>query len=173
MHIIVSVMTSVFLACSAAPEAAPDAQAVSATVEQAEAARQALVEWFECEECEEGQMQAVVKYGQTVVPSLRSALISGASPASRELLRRELATRYDELRKYQETHPYAKVASSKEQFIASNLDNLNAQYQVRAAEALSAIGGAAAARALEEGAGKAKRSDVRESIKKSLARMKR
>src|SRR2546430_17743167 len=79
------------------------------TVEQTEAARTALVEWFECEECEEGQLQAVVKYGQAVVPLLRSALLQGASPASRELLRRELAKRYDELRKYQETHPQAKV----------------------------------------------------------------
>ena len=50
-------------------------------------------------------MEAVVKYGERMVPSLRAALLEGAAPASEELLRRDLESRYDELRKYAETHP--------------------------------------------------------------------
>ena len=63
--------------------------------------------------------------------------------------------------------------SSKEQFIASNIDNLNAQYQVRAAQALAEIGGPTAIRALEDGLDKAKRADVRTTIKNSLSKLKK
>ena len=93
---------------------------------QSEAARVALVEWFECEECEEGQLQAVVKHGERLVPLLKAALLEGAAPASEELLRLDLERRYDELRRNQEAHPGAKVASTKEEFVALYLGNLNA-----------------------------------------------
>ena len=159
----------ILLACT---QSAAAERTARMSVEQSEAARTALVEWFECEECEEGQLQAVVKYGQAVVPLLRSALLHGASPASREILRRELEKRYDELQKYQQTHRNVKI-SSKEQFIASNIDNLNAQYQVRAAQALAEIGGPTAIRALEDGLDKAKRADVRTTIKNSLSKLKK
>ena len=138
------------------------------TVEQTEAARQALVEWYECEECEEGQLAAVAKYGEVVVPSLRSALLEGAAPASEELLRRELETRYEELRKYAETHPEAKVESSRDEFVAMYIGNLHAQYKTRAAQALSQIGGDAANRALQEGLERADRPDVRATIEASI-----
>ena len=165
--------TSILLAPRAGPAQdtppeVPKAQDAMAP-ERAEEARQALVEWFECEECEEGQLQAVVKHGPPVIPLLRSALLRGTAPATRELMRRSLAKRYDELVRFQKTHPYSKVGSSKEAFIATNIENLDARYQVRAAQALAAIGGAASRRALEEGLEAAKRSDVRESIKASMA----
>jgi hypothetical protein len=141
--------------------------------EQAETARQALVEWFECEECEEGQLEAVAKYGEQVVPSLRAALLEGAAPATEELTRRELETRYDELQRYAATHPEAKVASSKEEFVAMYVGNLHAQYRTRAAQGLSRIGGPTAVRALEEGLGRADRPDVRGSIEAALKTAKR
>ncbi|HKO55428.1 MAG TPA: hypothetical protein VJ276_06080 [Thermoanaerobaculia bacterium] len=147
-----------------APAAAP-----TMNVEQTEAARQALVEWLECEECEEGQLEAVVKLGQPAVPSLRAALLEGASPASEELLRRELEKRYDELRRYAATHPNAKVASSKEEFVAMYVANLHAQYRTRAAQALSRIGGPAATSALREGLARADRPDVQATVKSALA----
>ena len=143
------------------------------TVEQTEAARQALVEWFECEECEEGQLEAVAKLGEPVVPSLRAALLEGASPATEELVRRDLAARYDDLQQYARTHPEAKVTSSKEEFVAMYVGNLHAQYRTRAAQALSRIGGPTAVRALEEGLGRADRPDVRTTIEGALKTVKR
>jgi len=115
-----------------------------------------------------------VKYGDRVVPSLRAALLEGASPASEELLRRDLATRYDELQRYAAAkHPEGKPASSKEEFIAMYIGNLHAQYKTRAAQALSQIGGTAAVSALEEGLGRADRPDVRGSIETALKTAKR
>jgi hypothetical protein len=142
-------------------------------VQHAEAARTAVVEWLECEECEEGQLSAVLSYGKDVVPLLRASLLHGASPASRELLRRELIRRYDELRQYQETHADAKLASTRGEFVASNLANLDAQYRVRAAKALGAIGGSAARSALREASKQKNRADVKASIQAALKISKR
>lgn len=146
--------------------------AVAPNAARAEAARQALVEWFECEECEEGQLAAVVKYGAVMIPNLRGALLEGLSPASEELLRRDLARRYDELRRYAETHPNAKPAGTREEFVELYVANYHAQYRVRAAQALGALGGEEAAKALEEGGRRAERPDVRREIEAALKRVK-
>ncbi|HEX8151701.1 MAG TPA: hypothetical protein VF698_01190 [Thermoanaerobaculia bacterium] len=157
----------------AQPRPVPQPAPAKMTVAETEAARQALINWFECEECEERQLQAVVKLGERVVPSLRAALLEGASPASEAFLRRELEKRYDQLRRYAETHPEAKVSSSREEFVAMYLANFHAQYRTRAAEALGRIGGATAVRALEEAAKGNQRPDVQESVKRALRNVKR
>jgi len=166
-----------FAACPGPTPEKPATPAATAaapmTVEQTEAARQALVEWFECEECEESQLENVAKLGENAVPSLRAALLEGASPASEELLRGDLEKRYDELRTYASTHPETKLPSSKEEFVAIYTSNLNAQYKTRAAQALGRIGGANAVRALEEGMKRADRPDVQASVKNALATVNR
>lgn len=168
------VLMVLLTACSTAETRDPELPAPAAmSVEQTEAARQALVAWFECEECEEGELQAVAEFGERVVPSLRAALLEGASAATEELVRHDLADRYRELQEYARTHPEARTASSKEEFVAMYLGNLHAQYKTRAAEALSRIGGAAAVRALEEGRNRTNRPDVRASIEAALATAKR
>jgi len=136
---------------------------------QAEVARQALVEWFECEECDEGQLEAVKGQGTLVVPLLRTALLKGAAPATHQLARQGLAARYDELLRYAETHSYAKPASTRDEFVEAGLRNLDAQYQVRAARALAVIGGLASRQALEAGAAAPLRPDVRDTVKAALA----
>ena len=169
------VLLLLLMACTPSEQREPAKPTTPAamTVEQTESARQALVEWFECEECEEGQLEAVVKLGERVVPSLRAALLEGAAPATEELVRRDLLARYDELQQYSRNHPEAKVASSKEEFVAMYVGNLHAQYRTRAAQALSRIGGPAAVRALEEGLGRADRPDVRASVEAALKTAKR
>jgi hypothetical protein len=134
---------------------------------------QALTAWFECEECEEGQLKAVVQYGQAVVPSLIAALNNGPSAASQEMLRRGLEARYDELVELARRKPEAKPASSKEDFVSLYVGNLDAQYRIRAAQALAAIGGTTARRALESALGNARREDVRATITQSLEKIRK
>src|SRR5438045_405912 len=62
---------------------------------QASAAVSVLKTWFECDECEAGELAAVVKLGEPVVPILGAVLRGGLSPATRELVRGQLADRYD------------------------------------------------------------------------------
>src|SRR5438132_1489526 len=106
-----------------------------------EVARRALVEWLECEECTEAQLRAVTRSGDTLILLLRAAVLEGPSRATEELLRESLGRRYDEIRAYAATHPYSDIPGSKDQFIAVNMSNLRAQYQVRAGMVLAKVGG--------------------------------
>jgi len=133
-----------------------------------EAARVAMVEWLECEECEENQLENVLKHSAQLQPMLISTLHKGVAPASRELYKRELERRYDELVAYSKTHPNSKPTLPKEEFVNLYLDNMTAQYQTRAAQALSIIGDEKSKQALQEALDKSKREDVKEAITQAL-----
>jgi hypothetical protein len=133
--------------------------------EQAARAREVIVEWLECEE---GQLEAVVKLSQAAVPTLAATLREGPSPASRRLVESELERRYDELKAYAELHPNAPVASSRDEFVRMYLDNYEALYRVRSAVALGAIGGERAKSALEDSLDRARREDVRRAVRQAL-----
>jgi hypothetical protein len=141
--------------------------------QNSERAAQVLATWLECEDCQSGELKAVTRYGQAIVPSLAAVLEAGPSPATGELLRRELEARYDKLAEFAQKNPNAKVASTKEEFVAMYLRNFDAQHRARAAQALGAIGGTQARAALEAAAGKAERDDVRTTVRQSLEKMKK
>jgi hypothetical protein len=159
-----------WLAVSALPATALSQQKLSPT--ESAQALEALTTWFECEECEAGELAAVTRYGQAVVPSLAAVLRGGLSPAAREHLRRELELRYDALIERSKKNPNAKPKSSKPRFVSRYLDNRDAQYRVRAAQALAAIGGEEARRALEEASRQRHRGDVQAVIRSSLQKVK-
>ena len=160
------VTTILFAGCTKPVEQQPETPQL--TPEESAKATQVLVEWFECEECEAGELSAVTEYGEIVVPILISTLNEGPSPASRELVRRELETRYNELIAYSNEHPNVKLASNKEEFVTIYLSNYVALYKVRAALALGEIGGMNAEQALKSALNNADRGDVRSSIQNAL-----
>ena len=150
-----------FVVVPAAVQAQPTLQEKSIAV---------LVRWFECDECEEGQLKEVVALGEFVVPSLRAALHHGASPATRELVRRGLDRRYDELLQFINPKIGAPFPS-REEFISTNLEVLDAQYRVRAAKALAEIGGKNSKKALEEATRQSLREDERAAVTAALAKL--
>jgi hypothetical protein len=132
----------------------------------------ALRAWFECEDCQPSQLAAVTKYGQSILPSLAATLNGGLSPATRELLQRQLYERYDELVAQGEKNPKLRISAGREDFTARHLGDFDARYRIRAAQALVAIGGPEARAALEAGLGKTQRDDVRAVIGESLKKIK-
>lgn len=132
--------------------------------------RRALVAWFECEECTEGQLRAVVAFGEKAVPSLVATLEQGPSPAQLEELRRALETSWAEIQRHQRTNRMelpggeTGLPGSREQYLETYLGNYVALYRVRAAQALAAIGGERAERALRSALDEPYREDVRRAI---------
>ncbi len=165
---LVILITLFFVACDKKPEIPGP---TSPNLKEVEAARTAMVDWLECEECTEDQLKTVLEYSPLLQPMLVSTLHKGVSPASRELYKRELEKRYDELIAYSKTHPRSKPTLPKQEFVNLYLGNLTAQYQTRAAIALSAIGGEKSKQALQEALKKTKREDVRDAIKLALKDM--
>lgn len=139
---------------------------------QSNAARVAMVDWLECEECEENQLENLLKYRGLLEPLLISTLHKGVAPASRELYKRDLEKRYDELVADSKTHPQTKPTSSKEDFVNRYLDNLTAQYKTRSAKALAAIGGDKSKQALQTALAEQNREDVKKVIEQALREIK-
>lgn len=131
-------------------------------------ARAALVEWLECEECVNNELEVVVEYGELLQPMLVSVLNQGAAPATRSLYRHQLEQRHDELVEYGSRHPGSKPTLPKDEFVALYLGNLDAQYRTRAAEALGSIGGEASVKALQQALDSTDRDDVKRVIREAL-----
>jgi hypothetical protein len=166
-------LTTVLALCLAAPECHKNNPGTSPLPpEQAAQARRTIVNYLECEECESGEIEVLVKLGQVAVPTLVATLLEGPPRTSLEVYRRNLAARYRELKEYERTHPETKVPGSEQQYVTSYSDNFVAGYRVRAATALGLIGGPEAKRALEEASRLTLRNDVETAVKASLEKMK-
>ena len=131
-------------------------------------ATQALAKWFDCDSCGEADLKAVTRHKQAVVPSLVATLNAGLSPANRQALHDSFGARYDELDAQGRKDPKFKMKSTKDEFIARYVDQYDALYRMRAAEALGAIGGANARAALKTALTNAKSADVRKAIQEAL-----
>jgi len=128
--------------------------------EQSLAIRQAVVAWLECEECTDGELDAVAKYGELAVPTLGAALERGPSPASLEKYRLHLESTYQKLVEYSRTHDEIKLEQSEDEYVKMYLENYRANYTVRSAEALRKLGGREAVRFLEAASKRKIRDDV-------------
>ncbi len=131
--------------------------------------QEVLIAWFECEECNEGELRRVVALGRKIVPTLGATLQQGPAPASRELYRLRLRDAYDELQAYARSHPEEKIdLPSRDKYVTTYLDNYIATYKIRAAKALGAIGGTEATAALRRGLERPERDDVKAAINRAL-----
>jgi HEAT repeat protein len=139
--------------------------------EQAQEARATTIKWLECEECVDGELEAVVRLGQDIVPSLEAVLHEGLSPAGRKFLESELEKRYDRMMARAEENPRTRPAGTREQFLEQYMGNFEAMYRIRAAIALGEIGGSKANQALQEASQTEHRRDVERAIREALAKL--
>jgi hypothetical protein len=138
---------------------------------ESEAAARAVIAWLESEEPDPGDLAAVVRYREFVLPSLIAALNSGPSPVRRERQRRSLESGYERLAE-QASKEFKALATSEGEYVKHYSDNLDALYRVRAAQALVAIGGEKVRQALEASLAQAPRPDVQEAIRNFLETIK-
>jgi hypothetical protein len=154
------------------PRLAPvalDTNTVAADI--SEAARRALIAWFECDECSAGELASVTKFGQAVVPLLSEAVIGGTSVAAEQPLRQSLEERWEALHQYSQTHPFSTLPGTKEEFVNASLAKFRAQYQVRAGAALAKIGGKTGQKALIEALKQPLPPYVEKSLRNSLSKI--
>jgi hypothetical protein len=135
--------------------------------EESLALRRAAISWLECEECTNGELAALVKFGEKAVPTLGAALARGPSAATLEEVRMHLEDTYRNLVEYARTHSEVKVGLSEEAYVKLYLENFQAKYAVRAAQGLAALGGPAARKYLDAAAKRTWRKDVNAAILKA------
>ena len=103
-------------------------------------AKNALLRYYECEECTDGELEAVVKYGDNVVPSLSLTMQQGVSPVLKSAHEQYLRDTYRQLSEYAKTHPENVLKSTEAEYVAMYLERYDNQHRIRAIEALARIG---------------------------------
>jgi HEAT repeat protein len=136
--------------------------------EQATEARRQVVRWLDCEDCIDGELDAVVRLGATVVPTLNAILEKGLSDANRERMRLHLVESRERAVTYWREHG-GREPPGENEFVQPFLDNYDARHRIRAATALGSIGGPEARKSLEAARGRDDlRYDVREAVDLAL-----
>jgi len=142
--------------------------ATELTPEQSLEVRKAVVTWLECEECTEGELEKLLRYGEYAVPTLGAVLERGPSPATLEKYRLHLESSYRNLIEYSRTHEEVKIEQTEEEYVKQYLENYQAHHAVRAAQALAKLGGVEPRRSLEVASKRKMREDVNLVIQESL-----
>jgi len=124
--------------------------------------------WMKCSECTERELNAVVKLGPLAVPVLGQILRDGPPAQSSQAMRNLLLANYSRLKEFEKSHPKPKVPANEQEFVKIYMDNFDARNRVRAARALSRIGGSDARTFLEEAQRAPLRDDVRQAIRHEL-----
>ena len=130
-----------------------------------EAERQVLLAWLDCEECVDGELDALRGLGPRAVDTLAGALHRGPSPASQALLRHELGERHAAIAA-RAARDDAPLPVDRETYLAHQLSNRDALYRLRAVQGLHAIGGRAARDALRAAEGM---DGLRPSVARAVA----
>jgi hypothetical protein len=141
--------------------------ATELTPEQSLEVRKAVVSWLECEECTEGELEKLLRYGELAVPTLGAVLERGPSPASLERYRLHLESSYRNLIEYSRTHDEVKIDQSEEEYVKQYLENYQAHHAVRSAQALAKLGGVEARRILDAAGKRKMREDVSVVVRES------
>jgi hypothetical protein len=129
------------------------------TPEQAAAAREALIAWYECIECSDGELDKVVKYGALTEGALIWTLENGIAPARRPEIERQLRQAY----------AIGKASMTLEEYVKYYMNNADVTYRSRAATALARLNTPRAKESLESAVNsKEQRPEVRQAIESAL-----
>jgi hypothetical protein len=165
-RVAILVLCSWLAGCRGAP---PVATAMAAQqIDDFAAVQEALVTWFECDECTSGELDRVVALGKRAVPSLAATLDGGPSPARVERSRLQLERSYDDLVAYARGRPSIEVPLTREAFVAVHLTAQSARWQARAAVALGRIGTPEARAFLRTALDRPLQTEVRKSVEAAL-----
>jgi hypothetical protein len=130
-----------------------------------------LQAWLTCEECSDGELDAVVKLGSAAVPRLAEALRAGPPQLVLDETRKRLTATHQSMVDYARTHADAAVPMSERDYVDRHTENFIALYQKRAATGLGAIGGPDAKRELTDALARPMRPEVLAAIREALQRL--
>jgi hypothetical protein len=129
--------------------------------ERAAEAREALVSWFECVECKDGELENLVRYQREVEGALIVALERGPSPAKRAEIESELRADFRQNPRQEGEERYVSIALAK----------ADSAYRVRAIKALASLKTENARRALGEAAHGDPKASVTRAAQRALDSM--
>jgi hypothetical protein len=125
--------------------------------------------WLQCDECESGELSAVVRLGGAAVPMLAATLEQGVADSEIASMRHLLAARYEQLAQQGSANPkLAPGSKSNRDFVERHVLAWQEQNRTRAAQALIGIGGPNVRNILQSALSKVENAGVRAAINRSL-----
>ena len=134
--------------------------------------------YLNCEDCLDGELDAVLELGDRANPILIDNLVSGPSPETLQSVERGLRESYNQMAEYAKIQEdrTLRPRQSQDEFVRTFLDNLAAQYQTRSVNAIALIGDEAtiekARSLLEEQLARTEREDLRAMLLIALGELK-
>jgi hypothetical protein len=151
---------SVMVLLVVAVAAAYPAQGDDRQSERRIAAQTALQDWYSCIECQDGELDKLIRYQDLVEETLTITLKRGPSPARRAEIEARLRSSY-------RSSPSQTIPENR--YVELFMSNMDSKFRARAATALGRIGTESAQRALKEAEqDKNLRQDVRLAAKEAL-----
>ena len=149
-------------ACRGAQQTAAPQQLPPADVQRT------LLIYYECEECQSGELQAVVRLGDNAVAPLAQVLRDGPPADSIAKLQQHLVTQYQQDANDARLRNAPAPPMSQDETVALYTENYTRMYRTRAARALGAIGGTNARAALTRAQSLNLPPEVQAAIKQAL-----
>jgi hypothetical protein len=132
---------------------------------------QVVDNWLLCEDCLDGELQALVRAGAPTVPLLAAALDAGPPQTNRDEARQRFLATHHSMTDYALTHPSSPVPTSEAEYVQRNLDHYVTMYQLKAARGLGAVGGPDAKRELTQALGLPLTADILTVVREVLGKM--
>lgn len=165
MKTIVVYLTIMVLFSTCTKNEQQDETPMQLTAQESGAALRAILDYLECEECTDEEMQKVVKLGETATPTLIRIMNEGPAPVKMAEAESAIRDNYRNLEDFETDHKSSSVSATEREFVSTYLENYKASFQIKAIKALVPIGGETANTALRDfQQTQIERDDVRRTI---------
>lgn len=140
IFLLVVVLTATISACQTAEptmEASPLPTATRVLADD-----EIIERYLNCEDCLDGELDAVVELGEKASPLLFESLVSGPSPDTLRSVESGLRESYNQMVEYAkiQNDRTLQPRQSQDEFVRTFLENLVIQYQTRSVRAIALIG---------------------------------
>ncbi len=100
-----------------------------------------VIDWLECEECSDGEIQELLRAKPRARKALEQTVVNGPPDRKLRSLAGALKVRHSEIVKYIPTHPYVELRSNEQEFSDRYVAIERQNYRTRAARGLIALRG--------------------------------
>ena len=127
-----------------------------------------IINWLDCVECSNQELDVLARQGDAIVPALRQVLLNGPSQDRLDAKRRSLESAYQSMKQYEQRRPDRAVPLTEQQYIARYQEKFVLLNRTRAARALGVINSPEARRVLVQALQANPQPELRRDLERAL-----
>ena len=127
-----------------------------------------IINWLDCVECSNQELDVLARQGDAIVPALQQVLLNGPSQDRLDAKRRSLESGYRSMKQYEQRRPDRAVPLTEQQYIALYQEKFVLLNRTRAARALGVINSPEARRVLVQALQANPQPELRRDLERAL-----